>query len=487
MITKLDFMQGKQCLKSLWLTRCQNEVKSTQAKQQQVAIETGIAVGELARELFPDGVEVDFEPQNFSNMVDNTTTLINREEAVIYEATFHVDDLLVRSDILVKEGSKWNVYEVKDSTNVKDDYINDAGFQWHVLSKVLKLNKVYIIHINNKYVRKGDLDIGSLFSFVDITEQVLAVQPEIPKLLSSMKQTIEGIEPNIPIGVQCSEPYECAFKSHCWRSIPSPSVFDLYRMRSPKKFELFTRGVLSFEEIPDDFRLTETQRLQVSSHLSQKVHISGEGIEDFLGTLVYPIHFFDFETFHNAIPRFNKQKPFMQMPFQYSLHVLYEDGRLEHKEFLGDEFSDPRPALCQKMIVDILPKGSIVAFNKGFEINQIRKLIESFPEYGEFMEPYIERFKDLITPFRSLNYYHPDFNGSFSIKSVLPAMFPNEAELDYKKLEIQNGGMAMDIFAHLHHEKDSALRNRIRRALLDYCHLDTLAMVRIFQKIKSEV
>jgi hypothetical protein len=190
MITKLDFMQGKQCLKSLWLTRCQNEVKSTQAKQQQVAIETGIAVGELARELFPDGVEVDFEPQNFSNMVDNTTTLINREEAVIYEATFHVDDLLVRSDILVKEGSKWNVYEVKDSTNVKDDYINDAGFQWHVLSKVLKLNKVYIIHINNKYVRKGDLDIGSLFSFVDITEQVLAVQPEIPKLLSSIETPI---------------------------------------------------------------------------------------------------------------------------------------------------------------------------------------------------------------------------------------------------------------------------------------------------------
>jgi hypothetical protein len=178
----------------------------------------------------------------------------------------------------------------------------------------------------------------------------------------------------------------------------------------------------------------------------------------------------------------------MQIPFQYSLHILHEDGTLEHKEFLGDENSDPRNDLIDQMLNDITPTGSIVAFNQSFEMSRIKELATFNQNKKDELLALNERFVDLIVPFRGRGYYHPNFNGSFSIKSVLPAMFPNDPELDYKKLgSIQNGGDAMDTFANLHLLKDKSKRDDIRKDLLAYCHLDTLAMVRIWEKLHKIV
>ena len=174
-----------------------------------------------------------------------------------------------------------------------------------------------------------------------------------------------------------------------------------------------------------------------------------------------------------------------QIPFQYSLHILHEDGTLEHKEFLGDENIDPREALIKKMLQDITPTGSIVAYNQTFEKGRIKELAMFNQSRQDDLLALIERFVDLIVPFRRRGYYHPDFNGDFSIKSVLPAIFPNNDELDYKKLNIQNGGMAMDTFANLHLLKDKTKIDQIKSDLLAYCYLDTLAMVRIWEKLKE--
>ncbi|MCK5536177.1 MAG: DUF2779 domain-containing protein, partial [Bacteroidales bacterium] len=186
----------------------------------------------------------------------------------------------------------------------------------------------------------------------------------------------------------------------------------------------------------------------------------------------------------NAIPRFDNQRPYMQIPFQYSLHVLHEDGTMEHKEFLGDENSDPRGSLIEQMLNDITTTGSIVAYNQSFEKTRIEELAEFNESRKDELLALNERFVDLIVPFRGRGYYHPDFNGSFSIKSVLPAMFPNDDELDYKKLgSIQNGGDAMDTFANLHLLKDKSKLVAIKKDFLAYCRLDTLAMVRIWEKL----
>jgi hypothetical protein len=369
---------------------------------------------------------------------------------------------------------------------VKEYHLNDASIQWYALSNSINLNKAYIVHINNSYIRNEKLDTQKLFSIVDVTDEVQNRLYQIPFNFEQMDLMLQDEMPNIDIGTHCSDPNACDFQGHCWSHIPSPSIFNLYWMNGNKKFEMYYKGMKSYEDIPVDFSLNATQRLQVDTYKSKKPYINKKIIKDFIDTVKYPINFFDFETFQNAIPRFDNQRPYMQIPFQYSLHILYEDGTIEHKEFLGDENRDPRNDLITQMLTDITPTGSIMAYNQSFEMSRIKELSNFDTNRKEELLALNERFVDLIVPFRKRGYYHPDFNGSFSIKSVLPAMFPNNDELNYKKLgTIQNGGDAMDTFANLYLLKDNSKREEIRKDLLAYCHLDTLAMVRIFEKLRE--
>jgi len=485
-LSKSQYIRGLQCHKSLWLYKNNPELRAKPDQAQESLFNTGYQVGELAKELFPNGVEIEFNADDFKGMIAKTKALIENGTEVIYEATFSEDGIFAMVDILVKNGDVWDMYEVKASTKVKDYQVKDAAIQWYALNKAITLGRAYIVHINNKYVREGELDIKSLFTIADISEEVQDSQYAIEPNLSDMEQMLQGEMPTIDIGGHCDSPFACDFKEHCWKHIPSPSVFNLYWMNGAKKFEMYYKGMLTYADVPENFRLNNTQSLQVQTAISGEPYINKEIIEKFLGTIQYPINFFDFETFQNAIPRFEKQRPYQQMPFQYSLHILHEDGTMKHKEFLGDENSDPRTDLIEQMLLDITNEGSIVAYNQSFEISRIKELAQFDESKKEELLALNERFVDLIVPFRGRGYYHPDFNGSFSIKSVLPALFPNDPKLDYKKLgSIQNGGDAMDTFANLHLLKNKSKLDEIKKDLLAYCHLDTLAMVRIWEKLHN--
>jgi hypothetical protein len=295
---------------------------------------------------------------------------------------------------------------------------------------------------------------------------------------------LEGDTPAINIGKHCSDPYACDFQTHCWAHIPTEdSVFELsYAMG--KQWDLYERGILHIDDIPDDYPLGANASLQIAHHRSQEIKLDRERIGAFLEGISYPINFFDFETFQEPIPRFDGQRPYMQIPFQYSLHILHEDGRLEHRAFLGDADSDPRDPLIEQMLSDITATGSIVAYSKSFEITQIKNLALYRPEHSDALLALTERFIDLAEPFGKKHYYHPRFKGKYSIKIILPTLFPDDKELDYSQLgSIQNGGDAMQTFAHLHRIEDPDRREAIREDLLAYCHLDTLAMVRIWERL----
>ena len=487
-ISKSQYIRGLQCHKSLWLYKNNPELRDSTNQAQESLFNTGYDVGELSKQLFPNGVEIEFDSNNFDEMITKTKELIQNGCEVIYEATFKENGIFTMADILVKNGDSWDIYEVKASIGVKEYHLNDTSIQWYSLSNTINLNKAYIVHINNEYVRTGELNVHKLFSIVDITEEVQNRQYQIPFNLEQMDLMLQNNMPNIDIGTHCSDPYSCDFEGHCWKNIPSPSVFNLYWMNQAKKFEMYYKGMITYADIPLDFALNATQKLQVETYKSNEPHIDKSIIRDFIETVKFPINFFDFETFQNAIPRFDKQRAYMQIPFQYSLHILQEDGTLEHKEFLGDENSDPRNNLINQMLEDITPTGSIMAYNQSFEISRIKELAIFNESKKDKLLPLVDRFVDLIVPFRQRGYYHPNFNGSFSIKSVLPAMFPNNDELDYKKLgSIQNGGDAMDTFANLYLLKDKSKIDEIRKDLLAYCHLDTLAMLRIYEKLKEIV
>jgi len=487
-LSKSQYIRGLQCYKSLWLYKNEPELRDTPDAQTQSNFNTGYHVGDLAKELFPDGVEIEFDSSDFNGMIEQTKNFIVNGTDVIYEATFKENGIFAMADILVKNGDAWDIYEVKASTHTKEYHINDTAIQWFALSKAIKLNRAYVVHINNKYVRHSELNVKELFTIDDITDIVLEKQEGIKLQLLEMKEMLKGDMPDIDIGGHCSDPYGCDFSSHCWQHIPqNDSVFEIsYAMG--KQWELYYQGILNIDDVPDDFHFGQNATLQIKHHKSREIKIDKPKIKEFLDTIKYPINFFDFETFQNAIPRFDNQRPYAQMPFQYSLHILHEDGTLEHKEFLGDENSDPRRPLSEQMLNDITLSGSIVAYNQSFEITQIKNLALFSPDLSNELLALTERFIDLAYPFQYKYYYHPKFNGKYSIKIVLPTLFPDDDELDYKKLgSIQNGGDAMDTFANLHLLKDKSELAEIKRDLLAYCRLDTLAMVRIWEKLHEVI
>ena len=485
MLSKSKYIRGLQCHKSLWLLKHRPDLREKPDAATQARFDLGHTVGGLACDLFPGGVEIEFDYKDFPGMVAKTKQLIKQGTNVIYEATFSENGVFAMADILVREAEGWSMYEVKASTGVKPYHLDDAAVQWFALSNAISLNKACIVHVNNQYERSGELNIDQLFTIEDITEVVKSKQPSIPQALGEFNSILEESEPNLEIGMQCSDPFDCDFKAHCWSDIPQKSVFNLYRLSAKQKFELYRRGVVEYTDLDESIHLNAVQDTQVKTTLKNEEYIDLDVINGFLNTLEYPLNFFDFETFSEAVPRYDNQRPYSQVPFQYSLHIVNEDGSMRHKEFLGNEFSDPREALTKQMLDDLTSTGSIVAFNKGFEKGQIKELAKLFPQYRDQLLELNKRFVDLIDPFRGLGYYHPEFNGSFSIKSILPAMFPNDEELDYKKLNISNGEMAMGAFANLHQVEDQKERKEIKKALLAYCRLDTLAMVKILMKLKD--
>jgi hypothetical protein len=486
-LSKSQYVRGLQCHKALWLYKHKREVMAPVSPRQEAIFANGHRVGRLAQDLFPGGTEIKHEPGNFAGMIERTRQLIEQGADVIYEATFRSRDVLIMADILVRNGAAWDLYEVKASTGVKPQHKPDAAIQWRVIRDHLPLGRAHIVHVNSGYLFDGELDITQLLTIEDITEEVLELQAELEKNLRSMSDMLSRGEPDIPIGAQCDNPYECDFKEYCWKNVPYPSVFNLYRMDKRRKFELYHAGKVGYADVCNE-QLSQTQQLQVDSALAGETYIDRDAVRAFVDSAVYPINFLDFETFNSAIPKFPGQMPYRTaIPFQYSLHILTADGEIGHREFLADENRDPRPEIARRLAEDITPAGSIVAYSDKTERSIIRRLAGESAEHGQTLIAMDNRFIDLLKPFQQLMYYHPDFNGSFSIKAVLPALFPDDETLNYKGLDIQAGDMASMLYANLDQIDDQDERQKTRGALLEYCKLDTLAMVMIWRKLSGIV
>jgi len=461
----------------------------------QTVFKNGTMVGELAQGLFPGGSLVAFNPENpnnIENMVQETQALMAGGAEIIYEAAFGYDGLLAICDIIVKVkdavGEQYDVYEVKSSTELKDVYIEDVAFQQYVLNVCgIAVRDTYIVYIDNQYKRQGPLDISGLFTMERVTESARALQPEIAESLPDVFALLES-EEEYPcdIGLHCSNPYLCQFKTYCWSHIPETSVFNISRLATKKKFECYYNGIVTFEDlIKNNVALNASQKIQIDAELNNTQTVDETAIREFLSSLSYPLYFLDFETFMLPIPPFDATRPYQQIPSQYSLHyVQREDGELLHKEFLAKEGSDPRPALARRLLEDIPGDACVLAYNMAFEKGIIRELAEQFPENSTALMRIHNNIIDLMEPFKNKSYYTKEMRGSYSIKAVLPALFPDDPDLSYKNLDfIHDGGEAMSAYAVLS-ELPEEQRSLVRKSLLEYCKLDTLAMVKIWEKLR---
>ena len=328
-------------------------------------------------------------------------------------------------------------------------------------------------------------DIQEYFTINDISEGVAKKIVRVENDVKSINHLLQNkCEPEKRLDVCCHQPYDCAFWKYCSRELPKPSVFDLYRMPFSKNIEYYNEGKLSFDDL-NVSALSDKQQTQVQCTLKSNSVIDKQGIRDFLSTLSYPLYFLDFETEQPAIPKYRGTKPYQQIPFQYSLHIIeYDGGPLIHKEFLGDSITDPRRALAEQLCKDIPMNVCVLAYNKAFECSRLKEMAAAFPNLSIHLLNIMDNIKDLLDPFRSGCYYLPEMGGSFSIKVVLPALFPDDPELDYHNLpgDVHNGGEAMTIYPKIA-KMTVAEQTRARYSLLEYCKLDTYAMVKLWEKL----
>jgi len=333
----------------------------------------------------------------------------------------------------------------------------------------------YLCHINSDFVRQGEIDPKKFFILEDVTDQTAELAQLVADKLADMFRVIrQRKHPDIKIGPQCNDPYGCALVDHCWKFLPSHSVFDLYR-GGKKGFDLLEQRVMSLRDIPDDFKLTDNQAIQKRTAISGKPYINKKAIAKFLAQLEYPVSYLDFETFNTAIPLFDGLHPYQQVPFQFSLHTVRVPGaKPEHVMFLAEGRDDPRPAFMVKLRDSVSRTGSIVAFNAPFELSRIKECCAAMPKFAPWLKAIDGRIVDLLGPFRSFDYYHPDQHGSASMKAVLPALTGK----GYEGLGIQEGGTASNEFLRVTFgDVDEKERRRVRQQLEEYCGRDTEGMI----------
>lgn len=488
-LSKSRFMELYHCKKAGWLSIHRPDLTEVDAKTDEL-LKEGNEIGDLARSILGDYTLVEIVKDKLK-MITETEKLIENGTRVIVEASFSYNGCFCSVDIievLNKDTKEINVYEVKNSCEIKPEHFIDMAYQYYVLTGLGFIIKHFNhVHINSEYYRENILDLKQLFVVSNCLPDIVLNLNEITDNIQEFKDTLDGdLEPKIDIGCQCRKnKSDCEYFKYCTQHLERPNVFDVSGkgLTFKAKIELYSHGIITYEDILEkkpklnEMRMNEIRCAVNKTDMPHQL----DKIRKFLGDFKFPLNFLDFETYQNPVPEFDDEKPFIQIPFQYSLHILYEDGKLEHKEFIAPVGSNARMEVMKKLYVDLSENdGSIIAYNASFEKTVIKNTAELFPlKYGKIMD-LRKRFIDLMIPFQNQWIYLNAFKGSYSIKYVLPALFPDDEELNYQNLDtIQNGTAAMKVYQKIK-EYDKETQEKMFERLFKYCGLDTYAMVKIY-------
>ncbi len=480
-LSKSKLISAWQCPKKLHLEKHNPEL-GVVSPQTESLFATGHRVGAVSQQLYgtPESVEIPFN-RNMHIMVRETQRLLESgADFPIFEATFRVENVLVRVDVLVPDGDGWSAIEVKASTSVKDYHVLDCAIQdWVMRNSGLPLKSISLAHINNQFVYAGDGDYGGLFELVDLTEEVRIVEPKVVDMIAKARDAILGYFPEVRVGTQCSKPYDCQFQEHCW---PNDTEYPI-RGLGGSKAKLGDYVALGARDIRDVAAEDISADTQLRIH---RITCGGEpevrdNARRILESLAYPRYYLDFETIAPAVPFWKGTRPYAAVPVQWSCHI--DDGTgdgslaaMRHEEFLDLSGDAPMRSLAEKMI-DCLGDDGPVLMYTNYEERVIEGLSELFPDLKAPLRAIVNRLFDLH-PVVKDNYYHPDMLGSWSIKAVLPTIAPH---MDYANLEgIKEGAAASDGFIEAIESGTPADRKaELEEQLLRYCRFDTEAMVEI--------
>jgi hypothetical protein len=479
-LSKTNFLRGLQCYKYLWTAVHEPKSIPPPDAVTQFTFDQGHEVGALAKQLFPMGIDIPTVDFSDNIRITRENMLSGRP---LFEAGILAGNIFCRPDILNPVGTgEWDIIEVKSSTSVKDINIWDVAFQRLCCQSLgMKIRACNVAHINNQYVRRGEIDPQQLFTIEDVTARVNEYSEGLSGRVDDMVAVMRRQQcPEVGIGPYCSDPYQCPLQPECWAFLPEHSIFDLY-YGGKKCFELFEGGVTGITDIPADYELNGKQQIQVNCVSDGQEHVDRQEVHSFLDTLQSPLYYLDFETFGTAVPLFDGARPYQSIPFQFSVHVVQDcsEGAV-HYSYLADGQGDPRPGLAARLREILGDSGSIVAYSAIFEKKVLKDLAEALPEYRDWVDGLQDRIIDLLKPFSNFHYYHPGQRGSASLKNVMPAL----TGISYEGLTINDGRMAAAAYMAVSYgETTEDERKSIRQALEKYCGQDTGGMVEIINRL----
>ncbi len=479
LISKTKIIQGYQCHKNMYLSVHRKELIPKVTPELQALFDQGNDVTVEARKRFPGGVLVDFPAYDFIGSLKRTRELLAAHTPTIFEAAFEYKGCYARADIITynEMSQRWSIIEVKSTTKVKEEHYDDVGLQvWIMTNAGLPVERISLMHLNNlcKFP-----DLQNLFTEVELTDELrnrhTRISPRLNEIFNSLKS--DSI-PEIDLGAHCGVPRDCQFLGHCrsQKNLPEPSVFSIPGLRD-KKWELYSQGHVALDQIPLE-GFSEKQKLCIDVLKSKKRFVDLLKIEESLAQWKFPLTFLDFETLNPAIPRYEGTGPFMQVPFQFSVHVLNSlDSELQHFEFLFSQSGDPRPQLIKELISACGKEGSVVAYFSKFEGARLLELEDYAPEFKVELSQIRARLVDPLPIFRDC-VYDAAFADSYSIKSVGPALLGET--FSYENMKVGDGSSAQRAYEELISDKSSIMRKaELKAALLQYCEKDTAVMVEL--------
>ena len=491
-LTKTRYVTGLSCKKALWLMFNKPERLPEVNEATQHRFDEGHKVGELAKSLFPNGIDI---KEVIPEENDKVSRTLLKKRKPLFEAGFvHKNRrCYARADILFPvSGNQWDIIEVKSATGVKEEYLHDVSFQKYCYESAgLRIRKCFVLHVNNQYVRNGKINLKEFFGKTEITEHVESLMPEVPSYVKDLFGIIALKKcPEFKNGEEYHDDLSGIHDDDkIWRDNPESDIFDLYR-GGKKALELFNIGVFQIKNIPMHHELNDKQMIQKKTHSNGRPHIENKELRSFIENLKYPLYFIDFETYNTAIPLYDGLKPYQQIPFQFSVHLVSKKSKKPtHYSFIAEGSADPRPQFTKELKRAIGTTGSIVVYNQSFEQTVIKNLGVLLPEYGDWAESTVKRMVDLLVPFRNFAYYHPKQKGSASLKRVLPAL----TGTTYDDFEIANGAQASSSYLYITHgaydgTKATASEIREIRAHLEkYCGQDTEGLIKVLEKLGKVV
>ena len=486
-LSKSRICKGLVCQKALYLDTHHKELASPPSARLEQIFANGHAVGMAAHNRFPSGRLIEASYKEPERALADTQKAIDEGVETLFEGAFLFDDILIRADILHRESvnGPWTLYEVKSTARLKEEHIADVAVQAYVL-KGAKLNveSFYLSHLNRKCFYP---DLSNLFFDVDLTEAIRDIEVSMPATATKFKKLLQKEEiPSVDIGPHCTDPYECAFRDHCWSHIPKISIFNIPNLKSSRKWELHSKGMIELSQLSSE-NLNEKQERMVSSTIANERWVDKGGIRKELQELTYPISYLDFETIAPPIPRFEGSAPYApQIPFQFVCYTVNAPGEEPRfSDYLHPEPSDPRSDLLRALLKCISPDGSIVAYNKGFEASVLKMLAAYDEDHRPELERMVSRLWDPLPVMRKY-VYDPAFKGSFRIKTVAPALLG--AEASYEDMEVGEGTEAQIAFEKMTAPKTSeGDKKKIETSLREYCKKDTYLMIALQRWLEEQV